>query len=156
MKVQIAKPDLADEIISSLVQQDPAINTPEFAALRQLNRRWECANYNDDGEPWLRITNHGDIKIISDLFAKYPELLVVVPSDFVEAIADEKIGSLDKSEMSYCRKQAELFTSVDSENKKNDVLWRIASNVIDPSELDQTLKPHQRDLCVAIARNILD
>ena len=156
MKVQIANSKLADEIISDLVKQDPAINTPEFAALRQLNRRWECANYNDDGEPWLRVTNHGDIKIISNLFAKYPELLAVVPSDFMEAIADEKIGSLDQSKMFYCRKQAQLFASANSEYKQDDALWRIASNAIDPDELDQILKPHQRQLCVAIARNILD
>ena len=156
MKVQIANSDLAGEIISSLVKEDPAINTPEFVALRQLNRRWECANYNDDGEPWLRVTNHNDIRIISELFGKYPALLVIVPSDSVESLADDKIGSLDESEMSYCRKQAEWFAKANSEYKQDDVLWRIASNVIDPDELDQTLKPRQRELCVAIARNILD
>jgi hypothetical protein len=157
MKVQIANPNLADEIISSLVQQDPAINTPEFVALRQLNRRWQCAKYNQDGEPWLRVTNHKDIKVICDLLAKHPELLVVVPSSFIESIADEKLGLLTESDKTYCRKQAEILESTTSEDKRNDVLWRIASAVIDPSELiGQTLKPHQRDLCTAIARNILN
>jgi hypothetical protein len=158
MKVQIANPNLADEIIASLLQQNPAINTPEFIALRLLNRRWQCANYNQDGEPWLRITNYKDLQVINDLFSKYPDLLVVVPSDFLESVADEKIGLLSESELSYCRKQAEILESTKSLEKSKqhaDALWRIASNVIELSQLGETLTPEQQNLCRAIGRNIL-
>ena len=87
---------------------------------------------------------------------KYPELLAVVPSDFVESIADDRIGALNESEVSYCQDQAIIFVSK-SGSKQDDALWRIASTVIDPSELvGHTLKPHQRELCGTIACNLLD
>ena len=70
--------------------------------------------------------------------------------------ADQLISELSSPDRSYCRKQAELFASGNSEDKQDDALWRIASNVIEPWELSQTLTSYQRGLCVTIARNLLD
>lgn len=49
----------ATEIMNLLLDSTPMINaleqTPWYLALREINRRYEAATYNEDGEAWVHI-----------------------------------------------------------------------------------------------------
>ena len=45
--------EIHGELMSSPAMIEALLQEPWFIALRSLNRRWECANYNQDGEAWI-------------------------------------------------------------------------------------------------------
>jgi hypothetical protein len=47
--------DIQHELMTTPDMIEALLNQPWFIALRSLNRRWECANYNQDGDRWIDI-----------------------------------------------------------------------------------------------------
>jgi hypothetical protein len=54
------------------------LDEPWFIALRSLNRRWECANYNQDGDPWIEMPSEShDAEACRKINRLFPALLKV-------------------------------------------------------------------------------
>ena len=152
MKVQIANIKLVDGIMISL-QHYPLTSSEYkiYSFIHWLYRRWRWGTYNKE-DTSLRLVSKYNIQLVDLVTTNYPALIEVVKQSPLDDEADKLIGKLQTSSRFYCREQAEIFASTKNEN----ALRTIASNVIEPSELGQTLTPYQRDLCMEIVRNILD
>jgi hypothetical protein len=70
----------ATKILNELLNSPEAIKslmqTPWFRLLRALNRRFEQATYNNDGNKWIygEVGTPGDLAL-QELIAKYPGLI---------------------------------------------------------------------------------
>ena len=42
-----------NELMASKAMIEALLQEPWFLALREINRRYECATYNQDGEKWI-------------------------------------------------------------------------------------------------------
>lgn len=70
--------DIQHDLLSSTAMIDALMQEPWFLALRDINRRWECANYNDDGEPWIEIPeNTHDANAVEKLNRLFPGILKI-------------------------------------------------------------------------------
>lgn len=79
----------ATEIMNSLLTSSEKIQellrTPWYLALREINRRYECATYNQDGEPWIYIPKDShDAAAMFEAHRRYPGIL-----EIQEATAEE-------------------------------------------------------------------
>lgn len=81
-RFEIINSDHATTIQYELMDSKEAIeflkNQPWFIALRHLERRWEQANYNQDGDAWIDIPKESsDAKACWKLNKLFPNLLKI-------------------------------------------------------------------------------
>ena len=66
------------ELLTSKIIIEALMQESWFLALRDINRRWECAEYNQDGEHWVVVPlNSPDNEAVEKLNRLFPGLLSI-------------------------------------------------------------------------------